>query len=221
MTLGIEVASGKRRFAGLLAGRGSAIYDRPLLETKDWIVAPTLGAIVPGWLLLIPRRAAVNCREWYRKSGLPPLAAVREVADHLGLSMDEVIWFEHGPATTGTAVGCGLDYAHLHLIIRPQFKFADFAARARGEADLIWNECGAIDAYALAGARSYYIAGSDDVAVIATDVETAGSQFFRRVAASLIGNGEAWNYRYHPHTENIEGTIEMFRRLEGAARRGR
>ncbi|KQM14847.1 hypothetical protein [Novosphingobium sp. Leaf2] len=216
MTLGVEMASGKQRFAALLGGRGSAIYDRPLLETKDWIVAPTLGAIVPGWLLIIPRRAAPNCREWSTSSGMSPLGAVKEVAGHLGLSMDEVIWFEHGPASMGTPVGCGLDYAHLHMIIRPRFNFADFAAGARAQADLIWSECEATDAYARSGTRSFYIAGSGDVAIVAKDVEAGGSQFFRRIAASLIGNGEVWNYRHHPHTENIEGTIEMFRHLESA-----
>ncbi|MBY8823745.1 hypothetical protein [Sphingomonas colocasiae] len=219
MTSGIEMASGKQRFAALLSGRGTAVYDRPLLETQDWIVAPTLGAIVPGWLLIIPRRSATNAREWASKSGLSPLEAVREIAAHLSLAMDEIIWFEHGPVSTGTPVGCGLDYAHLHVIVRPPFDFAAFTAGARAGADLTWYEANAVDAYAQMGARSYYIAGSGDIAIVATDVESAGSQFFRRVAASLIGDGETWNYRDHPHNENIEGTIEMFRHLEAARQR--
>lgn len=220
MTSGIEMASGKHRFAALLSGRGDTAYDRPLLETKDWIVAPTLGAIVPGWLLIIPFRAATNCREWNVKSGLAPLSAVGEVAAHLGLAMSEIIWFEHGPAAAGTLVGCGLDYAHLHMIIRPQFDFAAFAATARAMADLRWNDAEARNAYTQVGTGSYYIAGSGNAALIATEVEAAGSQFFRRVAASLIEDGQRWDYRRHPHNENIQGTIEMFRRLEDAERRG-
>ena len=220
MTSGIEMASGKHRFAALLSGRGDTAYDRPLLKTKDWIVAPTLGAIVPGWLLIIPRRAATSCREWTAKSGLAPLAAVGDVAAHLGLAMNEIIWFEHGPATAGTLVGCGLDYAHLHMIIRPQFDFAAFAAMARATAELEWRDSEACDAYTQVGTGSYFIAGSGDSAMIATEVETAGSQFFRRVAASLIEDGESWDYRSHPHCENIQGTIEMFSRLKDAERRG-
>lgn len=220
MTSGIEMASGKHRFAALLSGRGDTAYDRPLLETKDWVVAPTLGAIVPGWLLIIPRRAATSCREWTAKSGLAPLSAVGDVAAHLGLAMNEIIWFEHGPATAGTLVGCGLDYAHLHMIIHPQFDFAAFAATARAMADLKWRDAEACDAYTQVGTGSYFVAGSGDSAMIATEVETAGSQFFRRVAASLIEDGESWDYRSHPHSENILGTIEMFSRLEDAERRG-
>ena len=132
--------------------------------------------------------------------------------------MDEIIWLEHGPASTGTLVGCGLDY--LHIIIRPRFGFGAFVASARARAELRWSKVAAIDAYAQVGTRSYYIAGSGDVAVVATDVETAGSQFFRRIVASLICDGEAWDYRQHPHAKNIEGTIEMFHRLEEAERRG-
>ncbi|WP_448657766.1 hypothetical protein ACPVPU_09845 [Sphingomonas sp. CJ99] len=220
MTSGIEMASGKHRFAALLSGRGDTAYDRPLLETKDWIVAPTLGAIVPGWLLVIPRRAATSFREWTARSGLVPLSAVVDVAAHLGLAMNEIIWFEHGPATAGTVVGCGLDYAHMHMIIRPQFDFDAFAATAHAMTDLEWHNSEAHDAYTRVGTSSYFIAGSGDSAMIATEVETAGSQFFRRVAASLIEDGESWDYRSHPHSKNIQGTIEMFSRLEDAKRRG-
>lgn len=221
MTSGIELTSGRQRFAALLTGCGNVAHDRPLLETKDWIVAPTLGAIVPGWLLIIPRREAINYRNLSAISGLAPLAAVREVAAHLSLTMDEIIWFEHGPANAGTLVGCGLDHAHLHMIIRPQFDFAAFVASARAAADLNWFEMDTRIAYSRLGTRSYFIAGSGDSAIVATDVETAGSQFFRKVVASLIGDRAGWDYRSHPHRENIKGTIEMFHHLKEARQLGR
>jgi diadenosine tetraphosphate (Ap4A) HIT family hydrolase len=220
MKLHVEMAHGKHRFAALLNGSGQTVYDRPLLENKDWIVAPTLGAIIPGWLLIIPRQEATNFREWTMKRERAPLEAVRDVAAHLGVSMNEIIWFEHGPTTKGTLVGCGVDYAHLHILIRPKFSFADFTAKACITADLRWSDAKASSAYTQVGDRSYYIAGSGDAAIIATDVETAGSQFFRRVVASLIEDDNAWDYRRYPHSKNIEGTIEMFSYLEDLKQRG-
>jgi hypothetical protein len=67
--------------------------------------------------------------------------------------------------------------------------------------------------------QSYCIAGCGEDVILACDVERAGSQFFRRVVASLTGASAEWDYRRHPHFENIRTTIEVFRALEGAARR--
>lgn len=49
-----------------------------------------------------------------------------------------------------------------------------------------------------------------DQAVVAQNVESVGSQFFRRVIAELIHQPNAWDYRTHPHLDNVRETIRTF-----------
>ena len=57
---------GQVRFRDLLCGHNSerAAYNQVLLETRECIVAPTLGSIVPNWLLIVPRCPVVSFRKW-------------------------------------------------------------------------------------------------------------------------------------------------------------
>lgn len=216
-----ENLAGENRFRALLDGEGRAAHDRPLLTTSKWIVAPTLGAIIPGWLLVIPRRPVLSFKQWATVEAERPETILERLRQHLGLSSREVIWFEHGPVQNGTVVGCGLDHAHIHVLVRPPFSFETFEATARSLANLDWQQSAADEIYGgLRDHRSYLIAGSGDSALRAFEVEQAGSQFFRRVVSNLAAE-TAWDYRSHPHAENIAETIRTFRSLESAARRER
>jgi hypothetical protein len=216
-----EILAGENRFRALLDGVGRAAHDRPLLTTSKWIVAPTLGAIIPGWLLAIPRRPVLNFKQWAAIEGERPESILEHLRQHLGLSSQEIIWFEHGPAHNGTVVGCGLDHAHIHVLLRPTFAFESFEATARSLANLNWQQSRAHDVYArLSDNQSYLIVGSADSSLTALDVEQAGSQFFRRVVSKLAEE-TAWDYRNHPHSNNIAATISTFRSLESATRRER
>lgn len=222
MTLSETVLSGKPRFEALLRGTATAMHDQLLLERPEWLVAPTLGAIVPNWLLILPRRPALSFRDWQAKGGERPEAVLRAVCMHLGLAFDEIIWFEHGPAAQGTSVGCGLDYAHLHVLVRPSFSFEAFAGLACELADLPWQHRHVDCSYSALGRQgSYCIAGSGDRSISTLHVDAIGSQFFRRVVSAVAGAGSAWDYRRFAHTRNIAITIETFRSLESAARRER
>jgi hypothetical protein len=214
----------KGRFVALLAAEAKRrkAYDRPLLETAEWVVAPTLGAIVPNWLIIIPRRPALNFHGWYRATGTDPHAIVTAVCKHVSLAGDKALWFEHGPKIVGTAVGCGTDYAHLHVILDPPFSFETFMAQVESSSALNWKQVVPEEAYDhLTGQYSYLVVGMGDRAAVAEVVELTGSQFLRRMVGTAVGKADEWNYRHHPHEENIARTIETFRALENAAQRGK
>jgi hypothetical protein len=223
MALTVETVKGTRRFEALAQGQISheaASHDRPLLARADWLVVPTLGAIVPNWLLLIPRDLVLNFRALVELRGRSPEHMVADVVQHLGLRKDEIIWFEHGPCVAGSLTGCGLDHAHIHILIRPRFSFEAFAEKTRALCKLEWIGGASEGAYnRLSIDRSYLIAGSGDATIIAQDVEASGSQFFRRVVGALADVGEAWDYRQFPHADHIAETIGTFRSLESHARR--
>lgn len=219
----METVTEKRRFDTLLQGSFPseiASHDQPLLAHPDWLVAPTLGAIVPNWLLLLTRDSVLNFQVWSGLRAQSPSRLIEGLQEHLGLGPDEVIWFEHGPRVSGTSTGCGMDHAHIHILVRPPFHFEAFAEKARSLSELEWIAGTSEAAYrSLAAGRSYLIAGSGNATVVAQDVEATGSQFFRRVVGTLVDAGEGWDYRRYPHADNVAETIRTFRRLESAAQR--
>jgi ATP adenylyltransferase len=217
--LNIDLAKG-RRFDALLRGEGIAPCDQALFKQQDWLVAPTVGAIIPNWLLLIPRRPALNFVEWATLESKRPESLIAEVRSYLGLRAADLLWFEHGPKAQGAAVGCGLDHAHIHLLIRPPFTFVEFASAAKALSRFDWRASGTGDAFAEVDSQSsYLIAGCGEHTTMASGVEIAGSQFFRRVVAVLASKATTWDYRLFPHVENVEASISTFRFLERMARR--
>lgn len=196
------------RFNAIISGACPApLYDTVLLVTADMVVTPTLGSIIPDWVLAIPKIHAVNVSAWATLNNLAPLQQIELIARSMGRPMKDIIWFEHGPTSTGAVTGCGVDHAHIHLLLQPPFSFDQFCMVARSEIALQWIE-GAGDAYkALDPKTSYLVAGSGDRYLVARSVELAGSQFFRKAIARLIGHSDKWDYKSHPYLENVALTI--------------
>lgn len=212
------MVEGRHRFEGILRGNASDLCDQPLIDLPEWVVAPTVGSIVPGWLLIIPRLQVLNFRDGGVAGGPSSQEVIGHLLKHIGLRCDEVIWFEHGPSALGTIVGCGLDHAHVHVLIRPSFSFDAFEAAVKQGAPLHWRSSEVeVDYSLLSRQGSYLIAGSGSRSIAAEGVEAAGSQFFRRAVASLVGASDQWNYKRDQHLHNVAATVEAFRALEVAA----
>jgi ATP adenylyltransferase len=222
IAIGIWRATGDR-FAGALSGDdfGRASYDQSIFETPDCVVVPTLGSILPGWLLVVPRRPAFNFRDWRGDTHTDARGLIDEVLHGLEVSAERAIWFEHGPSAAGSLVGCGMDYAHIHVLVAPPFSFDEFVSTVRHATELSWRLSPTRNAYlSIDTESSYLIAGSQHNAVIAERVESVGSQFFRRVVAQLVGKPKQWDYKNYPHLDNVRKTITSFvRQRESIAAR--
>ena len=203
------------RFASLLA-KGECerpIYDQILLETHGCVLTPTLGSILPRWLLVIPRIPAINFAHWEAITGTNPYDLVHCILANCEIGNDRVIWFEHGASEVGSRVGCGVDQAHLHVIIDAPFSFVELVSTAAQTSQLTWQHRIASTAHqSVELGASYLFAASMDDAVVAQNVESAGSQFFRRVIAKRTRQADTWNYLTHPHIENVRETVRMFKR---------
>ena len=74
------------------------------------------GPLVQGWLLVVPK----DC---HLCIGAPPVQLIAEligflddVVSSVRTEYGPVAVFEHGPIRPLTAVGCGVDYAHVHVV---------------------------------------------------------------------------------------------------------
>jgi len=183
------------------------LYDTILRETGTMVVTPTLGSIIPNWVLAIPKRHAANAARWAQNKRHVPLSAIKDITRSFGSDPRNVIWFEHGATEPRSIVGCGVDHAHIHILLTPPFSFNRLCEEAQAEAGLGWSR-GRGDAYAsIDPSKSYFVAGYGDQFLLAQAVEAAGSQFFRKAIARIVHRDAAWDYRSHPHMENVAETI--------------
>ena len=209
------------RFARLLADTcEKPAYDRVIAEFADCVMAPTLGSIIPNWLLIIPRHKQVNFRKWARAS-LSPYELIAGFLAQLGIQSERAIWFEHGASQEGTTIGCGVDHAHIHLLIDAPFSFGAFSLAAQNRGTSRWTSTSSEYVYKkISPSNSYLAMGSEDEAVFCEKVEAIGSQFLRRVVAQLVGSPDSWDYKEYPHYSNVLLTLQNFGTRHDAPRFG-
>jgi len=93
-------------------------YNKPVFESENFLVIPSLGSLVEGWLLIVPKKFHLNFSE-LSEPHFNELEVVISQLSELFLPMfkkDRFVVFEHGPTIENSVAGCGVDYAHLHWI---------------------------------------------------------------------------------------------------------
>jgi ATP adenylyltransferase len=201
------------RFASLLFPTACPrpLYDHVLFEVEECVVAPTLGSILPYWLLVVPRRPTINFRQWRDETGLDPHALVQRVLNRCSIHPQRAFWFEHGAIQGDSAISCGVDYAHLHVVVDAPFSFSEFVDAAKARARVSWRNEDTRRLYANINCEESYLLSADaQSAIVAQPVDAVGSQFFRRVIADLTGHSHGWNYRTHSYIENVRKTVLAF-----------
>ena len=185
------------------------VWDIPVLESSNFVALPSLGSLVEGWLLLVPR-------EHYISMGALPVALSPEMeemkaqlSDQVRSRFGEVCVFEHGPAFASRKVGCSVDHAHLHIV--PLTFDIEEAARPFMPHDsewsrASWSECR--EAY-LAGRDYLYFEQPLGSGCISMHRDF-GSQVFRKAIASQIGRPGDFNWREFPELDTVARTINVF-----------
>lgn len=183
-------------------------WNRALFESENFVAVPSLGALVEGWLLIVPREHAI-CVGALSPSRLSEFNQFkREVSKHLVSSYgDHIYAFEHGPCGPNRTAGCGVDHAHAHLV---PLDF-DLIAAARpympegvSWVHASWSEC----TKALDGELDYLFVeepeGSGHIAV----ADRFGSQILRKTIAAATGKRDEFDWRSNPMHESTLRTID-------------
>ena len=200
------------RFESLLRGSGKLSTNAPwntiLYSDGDFVIAPTLGSLVPLWLLLVPTRPFLNFVQVSKEYGRNPIGLLTKILSQRFDYHRNFVWFEHGAATTGSVTGCGVDQAHLHIILDPTFTFESFRLAVMSMANYSW-ECVAPEAsYDNRNWRQEYLVfGNKEVAVRTNLANPPISQFFRRAISGVVGRDSEWDYRNFPNGEIAKETV--------------
>jgi diadenosine tetraphosphate (Ap4A) HIT family hydrolase len=182
-------------------------WNEPVFETENFDVIPSLGALVEGWVLIVPKQHAIAVGAL----SVPLVLELQEVktrvasalAAHYGSS---VCAFEHGPSHAGRNLGCGVDHAHLHLV--PLGLDLQTAMQPFMPSQAQWRRATMQDCRTAfeAGAGYLYFERPIGSGHIATGADF-GSQLFRRAIATSIGAADQFSWRDHPQLANVTATI--------------
>jgi ATP adenylyltransferase len=198
-----------RRFSNLLSRNSRDIWDTVLYEDDDVVVVPTLGSLVPDWLLVVPKTHVLNFSIWSGARGRNALQLVEAVHHRLS-NGSPAIWFEHGASEQGSEVGCGVDHAHIHLLLQPSFTLSSFCQTVGELSQIDWSQEDAKSLYSLPVAKAHYYAFGDFDHAYVHVGHTLGRQFFRKIVAQLAGCPDQWDYRDFSGLENVNLTVSRF-----------
>lgn len=186
-------------------------HDHPVIQTEHFVALPTLGSMVTGWLLVVPRRKMDNLSFLDATERQALKSIVATLAGVVRAKESEVYLFEHG-GHAGSTIACGVDQAHLHLV---PLSF-DLVAKALEASDVQWTT--------LHGGEIPW--GSNDPSEYlsvcrAGDAWHLGrpcfptSQWFRKLIAAELGIPERWDYRQYPHHPIMASTLDLLERTNG------
>ena len=182
-----------------------SVFDNVLWENNDFIIVPTRGCIVEGYLLIIPKH------HYYGMASLPQdkiadLTKIKnQVRQYLTNHFTAPIFFEHGPIcrTTNRAGSC-LDHAHLHCVPVQH----DFLKLLRNS-----HQLKALDNFeelAMESTmnRSYmYYENQGGLKFVFSDINVP-SQYMRRLIAKTIGIPNKWDWAVFPFEKHAQSTIK-------------
>lgn len=201
-----------RRFGWVAAGHRlgpDRVFDQDLAEMDAVAVLPTKGAIVPEWLLVVPKIEALSLAEVGSLARRAVLDCVKEVEEHVSQAAGDAVIFEHGAGRRGSASGCGVDQAHLHVVGLDRH-FVE-SVLVMPSAELRWRSVDTTDPWEGLPPGSDYLMMMHGETAWRALTSTPTSQFMRRRIAHFVGTPGEWDYRRYPHADNAERTKALFR----------
>lgn len=96
--------------------RSHATFDRALIETRNFVVVPSKGGFLVGWLMVVPREHVLSSAALSAPVRDELNQLIERLSQHLTARIAPPTIFEHGATQPGSEFGCGVDHAHVHLV---------------------------------------------------------------------------------------------------------
>lgn len=182
-----------------------SIWNTTVIESQHFIVVPTLGMLVPGWLLIITK-------EHYLNMSLVPddfYPELEEIKKAVRLKLKEkfgsTVVFEHGPGRPGESSGCGIDHAHWHVVPLSFDLLPELETRfpCRRIANTLEIKRG------LNNTNTYIFYENQIEEAYLFLANGLPCQFFRRLIAEKIGKSEHWDWHSESGLSNIISTLKQ------------
>lgn len=187
----------------------TGLSDRYVYEDDRFVVMPTLGAFVEGYVMIVTKTH-------YDCVGKMPLEEIIAIDRLLGVIKErikriygtEVICFEHGSVSCANKFGGCLNHAHLHILpcnvsLIEEISEYDLKISKLPSLSMLHDQGGAENPYLFfedVDGERYMITG-----------EYIASQFFRKLVANHMGLSESWDWRENLFLDNILNTVRRLK----------
>ncbi|OFX42465.1 MAG: hypothetical protein A2046_08945 [Bacteroidetes bacterium GWA2_30_7] len=190
------------------------VYNHSLIESENFKVIPSLGSMVEGWVLIVPKKH-------YLSFGyLEPLLFdelnelhCRVISTLKNIYNTNVISFENGSFTNDSYIGCGVDYAHIHYVP------IDFDIKQQVNISynnsLEWEKISSLLSLKsnIANLSSYLFIEDVKRDKFLCKINQPYSQLIRRLIATHLGIPEKFDWKKFYFEDNINKTIKTFKKM--------
>jgi ATP adenylyltransferase len=201
-------------------GSSRTLWDTPLFESQSFVAVPSVGALVEGWFLVVPRTRVLSFAEIPNSQISELQEFLQEIASVVESAYGPVSLFEHGPSMRGSTIGCGVDYAHLHLVPVS----CDLISGARQiSPNIKWTEVNGFEGirrYAGSHNGYWFVQQPFGSGPCQVGVYTSGdgvSQLFRRVIANHLGQSLQYDWKNESGQSLVAATVNRLRDIAALA----
>ncbi len=188
------------------------VYNTILFESDNFLVIPSLGAIVEGWLLIIPKEHFISMGYIDNENMLSELEElIEKVGDLVQSTHGDYVIFENGAYSQNNLVGCGVDYAHVHVV--PTEHNLIHEIESKFNVFYNWTSVKNLKDTCkfIRQSKPYLYYRDQSKKSFVTTNENIPSQLFRRAIASSIGIDDKYDWKKYPFTDNIVKTINSYK----------
>ncbi len=181
------------------------LCDTVITSDDNFVAIPTLGSIVPGWILVVSKDHVI-CSGALDPSLRENLSkAIDTAANLISAHFSEATIFEHGPAVRGTPVGCGIDHLHIHVAALP----ASLSGMCRELYGTLWRKIDNLDALEAIhrSGRAYILVKEPSGDWLWADAPVGVRQPLRRAVAQMLDIPDQFDYRTDAFEENVSLTL--------------
>ncbi len=187
--------------------------DTPIMETDKFFLLSSIGSLVEGWTMVIPKNHCYSMKEFYTQPEFQQFVN-DSVSKLSNIYKDKkIIAFEHGANKFGSLTACGTNHAHIHLVPIDSSLLDDI------QKHLSFDKI-SIDEISNHISDNEYLLYIDIEKTLNSSpahihiLEKPISQFFRKIIAEKLGNPEKYNYKEYLNKEISEATIKAFKSEE-------
>jgi len=195
------------RFCEITTGRYGYIgIDEPFASNDNFIAIASIGALVEGWTLVVPKSHQFSMRKNYQDPAFADMLA--NVLPLIVKRYGPLIAFEHGANNKESLTSCGTSHAHLHLVPFEASLIPKLDSSGRQ-----WLKCHASEIENITAGKEYLFYTElktkrfwhDPIGYLHV-LEQPVSQFFRRLIGEHVGNADKSDYKYFPHLDAARQT---------------
>nr|WP_321357812.1 hypothetical protein [uncultured Draconibacterium sp.] len=184
------------------------ICNKPLFESEHFKVIPSIGSIVEGWLLMIPKTHFISFAYMSQELLIEAQEVSVQIINIIKKEYNsDVVVFENGAGELNTKIGCGVDYAHIHFVpikINAKHIIDSFYKR-----ELLWKKIFSLKELSTYKTNYYLINDSSNYFVGIPPF--AESQLIRKGIAESVGMPHKFDWKKYPFEENVVKTINRFK----------